>query len=242
MIRKMRRSHSLSALLIAAVLSLSPAARAEDGFYLKSSDVDLVHILPPPPVPGSPVGQADLAAVRSTVSARTDAEIAQAQADDLRSVFRFADVMGPNFRAENLPLTAQLFEHVYRDGSAAAVAVKAHFQRQRPFVIDPDIKIIVEQAPDFSYPSSHSTFGYEAGILLADMVPEKSAALFDRAGVYAHNRIIAGVHFPTDVEGGRITGSVIANTLLHDAHFLADFDRAKSEVRTALGLAASTGQ
>jgi acid phosphatase (class A) len=50
------------------------------------------------------------------------------------------------------------------------------------------------------------------------------------------------VHFPTDVEAGRISGSVIDNTLLHDAHFLADFERAKSEVRTALGLNAITNQ
>src|SRR5580700_7753531 len=150
--------------------------------------------------------------------------------------------MGPNFRPESVPLAAQLFQHVYEDGSAATVAAKTYFKRQRPFVVDPDIQIIVVQAPDFSYPSNHSSFGYEAGILLAAMVPEKAAAIFQRAADYAHNRVIAGVHFPTDVEAGRIAASVIDNALLHDAHFRTDFERAKSEVRMALGLNAANGQ
>jgi hypothetical protein len=36
--------------------------------------------------------------------------------------------------------------------------------------------------------------------------------------------------------------SVIDNALLHDAHFLIDFERTKSEVRAALGLNAASSQ
>ena len=238
----MHRSCYLLVSLIAAGLAISTAAQAADAFYLNLAEVDLIHVLAPPPTVDSPAEKADLQAVLAAVQSRTDAEIKHAQADDQRIVFRFADVMGSNFRPENLPFAAQFFRHVYEDGNAATVAAKAYFKRQRPFVVDPDIKIIVVQAPDFSYPSNHSTFAYEAGILLAAMVPEKAAAIFERAADYAHNRVIAGVHFPTDVEAGRISGSVIDNALLHNAHFLTDFERAKSEVRAALGLNAASGQ
>jgi acid phosphatase (class A) len=74
------------------------------------------------------------------------------------------------------------------------------------------------------------------------MVPEKAAAIFARAAEYAHNRVIAGVHFPTDVEGGRIAASVIDNTLLHNPRFEADFAQAKAEVRAALGLTTANNQ
>lgn len=237
-----RSCYLLAASLTAAALAVSSAAQARDAFYLNPAEVDLIHVLAPPPAVDSPQENADLQAVLAAVQSRTDAEIKHAQADDQKIVFRFADVMGPNFRPESLPFATQLFQHVYEDGNAATVAAKAYFKRQRPFVVDPDIKIIVVQAPDFSYPSNHSTFAYESGILLAAMVPEKAAAIFERATDYAHNRVIAGVHFPTDVEAGRISGSVIDNVLLHDAHFLADFERAKSEVRAALGLNATSGQ
>ena len=154
----MRRSNCLFVFLIAAALAVSPAAKAADAFYLNPADVDLVHVLAPPPAVDSSAGKADLQTVLAAVQSRTDAEIKHAQADDERNVFRFADVMGPNFRTENLPLTTQLFQHVYQNGNAVTVAAKSYFQRQRPFVVDPDIKIIVVQAPDFSYPSNHSTF------------------------------------------------------------------------------------
>jgi acid phosphatase (class A) len=238
----MHPSRYLVFLLIAAALTVSSAAKAGDTFYLNPDEVDLIHVLAPPPIADSPAATADLQAVLAAVNSRTTAEIEHAQADDQRVVFRFVDVMGPNFRPESLPFAAQLFQHVYQDGNAATVAAKAYFKRQRPFVVDPDIKIIVVQAPDFSYPSNHSTFAYEAGILLAAMVPEKAAVIFERAADYAHNRVVAGVHFPTDVEAGRISGSVIDNALLHDAHFLTDFERAKSEVRAALGFNAASSQ
>jgi acid phosphatase (class A) len=74
------------------------------------------------------------------------------------------------------------------------------------------------------------------------MVPENAVAIFARGAEYAHNRVVAGVHFPTDVEAGRISASVIDNTLLHNPHFEADFAQAKTEVRAALGLAATGNQ
>jgi acid phosphatase (class A) len=232
----------LSSFVVLIAVSFAPAAMAADTYYINPSEIDLVHILAPPPTPDSPAGKADLQAVLAVVNSRTDAEIKNAQDDDQRSVFRFADVMGPNFKVETLPLTAQLFQHVYQDGNAATLSAKTFFQRKRPFVVDPDIKIIVVQAPDFSYPSNHSTFGNESGILLAAMVPEKAVEIFARAADYAHNRVVAGVHFPSDVEAGHIAASVIDNALLHNPRFESDFAKAKGEVRAALGLAAAGNQ
>ncbi len=228
--------------LIVAALAVSTAAWAGDPYYIAPAQADLADILAPPPAQDSPEAKADLREVLAAVKSRTEAAIKHAQADDHKIVFRFADVMGPNFTPENLPFTAQFFQHVYEDGNVIVDTTKAHFQRQRPFVVDPAIKIIVVQKPDYSYPSNHSTFAYEAAILLSLMVPEKRVALFERAADYGHNRVLAGVHFPTDIEGGRITGSVIDNVLLHDARFLADFERSKAEVRAALGLQAANGR
>jgi acid phosphatase (class A) len=236
----------LSALSLTLLLGLATyasnaaaldSAAPPHAFYMDPSRVDLVHILAPPPAPDSPAGKADLQAVLDAQRTRTSEQVASAQADVQLSVFRFADVMGPGFKPANLPFTAVFFNRVSSDDFAAIKTAKAYFNRPRPFVADAgEVKPIVHEPSNASYPSGHATFAYVDAIILADMVPEKAAAIFDRAGLFAHNRVVAGVHYPSDVEAGRICGSVIDNALLHDVGFMADFATARSEVRHALGL------
>ena len=214
---------------------LGHPAQGGSTYYIDPTEIDLVHILAPPPAPDLDEGKADLAAVLAAQASRTDVEVKSARADTEASVFRFADVMGPEFRTEDLPF-ATFLKNVYSDDSQAVAIAKPYFDRPRPFVAEHDVKPIIEQAPNASYPSGHATFAYVTAILLADMVPEKAAAIFNRAAILAHSRVAAGVHYPTDVEAGRISGSVIDNVLLHEPRFMVDFGRAREEVRHALGL------
>ena len=68
------------------------------------------------------------------------------------------------------------------------------------------------------------------------MVPEKRDALFARASIFAESRIIAGVHYPSDVEAGWISGTVISAALIRQPRFESDFAAATAELRDALGL------
>ena len=72
-------------------------------------------------------------------------------------------------------------------------------------------------------------------IILANMVPEKRAAIFDRGWDFALNRVIGGVHYRSDIEAGRIAATLIAGEMFNDSVFLGDFEKAKSEVRKVLG-------
>jgi acid phosphatase (class A) len=103
-------------------------------------------------------------------------------------------------------------------------------------VTDHHVLPIVEQPNNLSYPSGHATFAYVVAILLADMVPEKAPQIFERAATYANGRLVGGVHYPTDLEAGRVSASVIDNVLLHDRHAMADLAQSRAEVRAALGL------
>ncbi|HEY4264524.1 MAG TPA: phosphatase PAP2 family protein [Micropepsaceae bacterium] len=93
-------------------------------------------------------------------------------------------------------------------------------------------------SPEFSYsyPSGHSTFGAMTAILLANMVPEKRNELFVRGWDYGQSRIIGGVHFPTDVESGRIEATAMVALMMQNTDFRTDFAAAKAELRKALGL------
>jgi acid phosphatase (class A) len=225
-------SKALLAGTIATVFGMTDAALAR---YLDPSQVDLVRILAPPPAPQSPEGKAELEAVLEVQRTRTDAEIKRAQADDELSVFRYGDVMGEAFSPQNLPFAAPFFKDVAADGGRVVNPTRAHFNRRRPIQVDKRVEPVVS-AGGGSYPSGTAAFAYVAAILLVNMVPEKAPAIFARAADWGHNRVVSGVHYPSDVEAGRISGSVIVNVLLHDAAFMADFAKAKAEVRHAIGL------
>jgi acid phosphatase (class A) len=72
-------------------------------------------------------------------------------------------------------------------------------------------------------------------IVLAAMVPEKSAELHARGWSFARNRLIAGAHFPSDIQAGRIAGTLIASYLFQDPEFKKDFLESKAELRKSLG-------
>lgn len=222
--------------LLLAAIAYPAGAFARDGYYITPSEVDLDNLLAPPAALGSAGETADLAAVQKAEMERNAQASIEAEADHDRSVFRFADVMGAGFTPQNLPLTAAFFNRLLSDEKRIVSEAKAHFARPRPFMVDSNLSPLVYPKKTPSYPSGHTTFAYVAAIILAAMVPEKTVPIFDRAATYGFNRVVAGAHFPTDVEAGRIAGTVIASVFFHDPRFLADFDRSREEVRTALGL------
>jgi acid phosphatase (class A) len=224
------------ALLTAAEHPCAFAHNSNGTFYIEPSQVDLDHLLAPPPALGSPEETADLAAVTQAEKDRSAQDAVNAEADHQRSVFRFADVMGPDFTPEKLPFATKFFKRVYSDENKIVDETKNYFARPRPFIVDSNLMPMVYPKATPSYPSGHTTFAYVMAILLATMVPEKAAAIFNRAASYGYNRVVAGAHFPTDVEAGRIAGTVIDSVFFHEPRFMTDFNRARHEIRAALGL------
>jgi len=234
---------SSSSLILAAAIALAAAstsAFADDGIYLNARQIDLTKLLAPPPTLGSPTQQAELAKVLKVQRTRTPEQVTRAQGDVHKSVFRFADVLGPSFSEANLPKTAALFLAAEHDAGLVAKGGKQYFKRARPFVTSDEVHPVVPtnnpKGYYGSYPSGHATFGYMAAILLAQMVPEKSAALFARGREFGMNRIVDGVHYPSDIEAGRIDGTLVAQALMANPKFQQDFSDAKAEVRAALAL------
>jgi acid phosphatase (class A) len=86
-----------------------------------------------------------------------------------------------------------------------------------------------------SYPSGHATVGAMMAILLAGMVPEQRDALFARGWEYGDSRVLSGVHFPSDVEAGRVLGTLLIAMMEQDTGFHADLLAARRELRAALG-------
>jgi acid phosphatase (class A) len=66
------------------------------------------------------------------------------------------------------------------------------------------------------------------------MLPDRSAAIHARSAEFSHNRIVAGVHYPTDLVTGEIAGTLSAERLLQDRAFRRDLDAARAELVAVL--------
>ena len=221
------------------ILTASGISRAEAADKAKPAapDIDLTLYLAPPPKDDSDQTKAEINELMDLQKTRTPEMVAEAQADQEEVVFRFADVLGENFTADKLPLTAAFFAKVHKAEGDNVDPSKDIWNRPRPFLHDSRIQPCVKLSKSGSYPSGHATTGTLFGIFLARMIPEKKAELFARAQVFAQNRLVGGVHYRSDIEAGRIAGTLIAAELWEKADFRKEFEAAQTELRQGLGLA-----
>jgi acid phosphatase (class A) len=219
------------------LLVLTGPAWAYDASYISLNQVNLAKLLAPPPTPQSNEQKLDLMAVIQTQKDSTALPRERAVADNDLSVFRIAgDVLGPTFTPARVPKTAAFFDRIWKDYRNIILATKDVWDRPRPYKVSTDVKPIGKLEKSGSYPSGHATRGYLAAIILSDMLPEKRESLFARAREYGHNRIVAGDHFPSDIEAGRIAATLMAVVFMQNDKFLKDSAEAKTELRSVLGL------
>jgi acid phosphatase (class A) len=133
-------------------------------------------------------------------------------------------------------LTAKLFKRLTDDLIPIVQAEKTVWNRPRPYLLSPEIKSCFGDLGDGSYPSGHTMFAYACAVVLSNMIPERKTEIFERAAQYGKSRMICGVHYPSDVEAGRVAGTVLAAFALQNPEFRKEFNEAKKEVRGVLGL------
>lgn len=223
--------------LLALALVFNCHAFAAERPYLTHKQLDIIPFMPAPVANGSAEDRAQQMLVIAVQKAASPERIALANSDAEETVYAmFATVLDANFKPENLPLFTAMFERMGETEDAVVDPVKAYFGRTRPFLNNPDIKPLVKPSKSGSYPSGHTSRSTMMAIVLSSMLPGKRAAIFVRANEYADSRVIGGMHYPNDLDGGRRAGSAMAATLLASPTFNTDFEGARAELRRVLGL------
>lgn len=224
---------SVLALALAATLLVAARPAPHGPLLLNEANFDPALLLPPPPADGSAIAKAELGALFAIDKVRTADEEARAKTDNkVKDVTIFAAIMGQGFDLDRLPATKALFQTVRAEEKAAADRAKDHFLRNRPWIVDKTLHpCSTDDEPQSSYPSGHATMGYAMAAILADLVPSKAPAILARAAEYGHNRLVCEMHFASDVTAGQAYGMLIAERLMQQPAFQAQFRAAEAELK-----------
>lgn len=206
--------------------------------FLPGDTTDFVRSLAEPLPADSPTTRAELAELLSLQSARTEDDVAAARADRKTEVTRFYGALGLDAtHPPKLPRVERLAERVEDDVRIYVRAAKAHFLRLRPYEIESRLDpCIGDVKGDRSYPSGHAAFAWAMAGMLSDLVPERRTALQVRATEYARQRMVCGVHFPSDLEAGRQAAEWILREMRQRKEYSAEAAEASLELRQALRL------
>ena len=172
--------------------------------------MDFVRLLPAPPAADSLETRAELDLLLALQAKRTPEQVRCSQSEAKVTMSAFQDVLGASFTPENLPALAGLWKKVDKEMHRITGAAKAHFARQRPAVVESRLEPCGGKETSPAYPSGHAAYGMVYAIILAELAPEQRSALLERGREIGWNRVIAGVHYPSDVAAGRVLGQAVA--------------------------------
>jgi acid phosphatase (class A) len=237
---KLTRDVILFGCLAASLPGQVPARAPKTPVFISPAVVDAVVLITPPPALNSKKMSKDLAEIFAIHRSATPQEIERANWDnEHENIFAIAKVLDSNLTAESMPATAKLWADMSNDQSIFVSAAKKFFQEPRPYDVDPSIKSICGSkagGPKNSYPSGHGTVGYLSALVLSMMVPEKGEAIRARADEYAHNRVVCGDHYASDLTASKEAAGLLMGNMIGTPKFQQEFAAAKGEIRRALGL------
>jgi acid phosphatase (class A) len=127
----------------------------------------------------------------------------------------FAGANGPLTKEEVSKVKIHFAKALVYAGTEIEMA-KLYYHRPRPYELHADINPCISKENSKSFPSGHATLARLYAQLLAKYYPEKRNELIERANAIALNRVIGGVHNPTDIEAGKKLGDALAEKILND--------------------------
>lgn len=208
------------------------------GYLPRGAAPDSLLLNPLPPAPGSAAMARDQEAAKAATALRGTPRWQQAAIDaDLfapNATAVFSCAAGIPIGAETTPKLDHLLRRMGPDLALAVYPTKKKYTRPRPFMENgeptctPQDEGMLRQ--DGSYPSGHSAIGYGWGLVLAQIVPDRTAQLVARGGSFGDSRRICNVHWLSDIEEGRVVATAVVARLNAEPAFRADVEAARAEV------------
>lgn len=207
--------------------------------YLEPADLpDAMQFTPPAPARGSLSEKRDIAASKAALKhhgkERWDLATSDADLFSPKATGALSCAVGFEISPEATPKLDALMRKTMPTLGLSTSLVKRKYQRKRPFLTNskpqctPEFEKLLRQ--DGSYPSGHAAVGYGWSLILAGLVPERSAQLVTRGRAFADSRRYCNVHWLSDTEEGMAIGAAVVARLQASSTFQADLASARQEL------------
>ena len=119
-----------------------------------------------------------------------------------------------------------------------SLALRQLIGRDRPFLVDPEPRPLVHPPTSGSFPSGHASAAFACATVIAWASPRLAVPVYVLAALVASSRVYVGVHYPLDVLGGALLGTLVgmvAVFLARRGRFDAGGDSARSTAPESSG-------
>lgn len=191
-----------------------------------------VRALGAPPAPQTDQYNIEINNILARQAKLTDKQKATIMAEDhIQPSMMIDPVIGAGYTKEKNPALFALLEHAASDAWRTGDAMQEYWNHQRPWVDDSRVQLLAKPITRPSYPSGHTTTNTVWAYVLSELFPEKREALFARASEIGFHRVDAGVHFPSDVEGGKRLAAFLYAKMQQNADFQRELAAARAELQ-----------
>lgn len=215
------------------------------GYLPAGAYPDAMKIVPPPPAVGSRENLAEISNFEATRALQGSPRWTQATRDaDLsgkEALHGFSCASGVRLGPDTTPTLAKMLLRTIDDARPIYNPAKDVYARKRPAAGNTAPICVPRESwieTNGSYPSGHALIGYGWALILAELIPEKTTELTARGRAFGDSRVICGVHWPSDVEAGRVLAGALVARLHAEPAFQADLATARSEIEAARKLGA----
>ena len=199
-----------------------------------------VRFLPPPPDKASDAFAYDQSQYRWGKEQRLDSarlSIAVRDADwSIDCICReFSEPFGMTISKEATPSIFRLLYVALISADMVGKLPKDFYKRTRPYVYYGEPTIYPQDEEELrnngSYPSGHTIEGWSAALILTELNPDRADTILARGYMYGESRVIAGYHWQSDVDAGRLAASAAIARLHADRRFMRLLRKAHREFR-----------
>jgi len=221
------------AVSLSGVINAGAAGKKTGGYYLDLAAQTTSQIAAAP-AEGSEQDKQDLALLRDWQAKRTAEECERAKSETSASFEELFGDVSP--LPSPLPKkAAAILKKIKKDTDHTVDAIKNYYGRKRPFNRDGELKPCIDPAKGnigpLAYPSGHATISRVFALLLSDLDPEKKEVYLAKADEAALNRVIAGVHHPSDIEAGKRLADSIYAQFRKSPAFRKDLEKLRALVK-----------